>query len=76
MSNYVNGGMALKPGLPRHDYAPTPRVFAEFFRLEPAEQLEVIEVLRHMHRGASFNDAVLAVRGGPDSVAPKAWARL
>jgi len=75
-NDLVNGGMTLREGPARHDYEPTPRLFEEFFRLEPAEQLEVIEVLKHMHRGASFNDALLAVRGGPDSVAPKSWARL
>ncbi len=75
-TDLVNGGVTLQPGPARHDYEPTPRAFAEFARLEPSEQLEVIEVLRLMHRGASFNDAILAVRGGPDSVAPKGWARL
>ncbi len=75
-TDLVNGGVTLKPGIPRHEYTPTPALFEKFFRLEPSEQLEVIEVLRHMHRGQSFNDSLLAVRGGPDSIAPRSWRHL
>ncbi len=76
MSNYVNGGMTLKPGIPRHDFERTPRLFEEFARLEPSEQAEVIDVLRRMSAGRSFNDAIREVRPGVDTVAPKAWHRL
>ena len=78
MTNLVNGGTTLKPGLPRHEYTPTPALFEKFTRLEPSEQLEVIDVLQRMHRGASFNDAIGEVRGreGGNTVAPKSWANL
>jgi len=76
MTNLVNGGMTLKPGLPRHDYERTPQLFEKFTRLEPSEQAEVIGVLQRMQRGASFNDAIAEVRGGPDTVAPKSWRDL
>jgi len=76
MTNLVNGKNTLKPGLPRHEYTPTPALFEKFVRLEPSEQAEVIGVLQRMQRGASFNDAIAEVRGGPDTVAPKAWRDL
>lgn len=78
MTNLVNGGTTLKPGLPRHEYSPTPRLFERFTRLEPTEQAEVIAVLQRMTRGASFNDAIGEVRGreGGNTTAPKAWQAL
>jgi len=78
MTNLVNGGTTLKPGLPRVDFERTPRLFEAFHRLEPSEQAEVIDVLQRMHRGASFNDAIGEVRGreGGSTVAPKSWANL
>ena len=78
MVDLVNGGTTLKPGIPRHEYTRTPRLFEAFHRLEPSEQLEVIDVLQRMQRGASFNDAIGEVRGreGGNTTAPRSWANL
>lgn len=78
MTDLINGGTTLKPGIPRHDYEPTPKLFEEFARLEPSEQAEVIDVLKRMARGQSFNDAIGEVRGreGGNTVAPKSWHKL
>lgn len=76
MTNLINGHNTLRRGIPRHDYEPTPRLFEEFSRLDHGEQAEVIDVLKRMSAGRSFNDAIREVRGGPDTVAPKSWHKL
>ncbi len=78
MTGLVNGSNTLKRGLPHVDYEFEPKLFAEFVRLEPSEQDEVIAVLKLMRAGRSFNDSIAEVRGreGGNTVAPKSWHRL
>lgn len=75
-TDLVNGHNTLRPGRPNLELSPTPALFEKFSRFEPAEQLEIIDVLKRMSAGRSFNDALHEVFGGPDTVAPKSWRNL
>ena len=78
MKQMQNGKTTIRPGLPRVELVPTPRFFERFSLLDPVDQGQIIDVLKHMHRGQGFNDAIGEVRGreGGHTTPPKAWRDL